>query len=94
MRAPDIARAEARQELLERCRYCGRPENLRATVKIALVVGSLLTGISEGGSLAAGHFTASLAAKVPLNLLVPFVVSNLGLLAARHERVSRRERRS
>ena len=94
MRAPDIARAEAWKALIERCRYCGRPKNLRATVKIALVVGLLLTGINEGDTLASGHVAASLAVKIPLNFLVPVVVSNLGLLAARPERVSRRGRRS
>jgi len=68
---------------VDRCRFCARPENLRATTRIALVVGVVLTGINEGDTFAAGHFNSVLVLKVPLNFVVPFVVSNLGLLAAR-----------
>ncbi|HVC86940.1 MAG TPA: hypothetical protein VNC40_05875 [Gaiellaceae bacterium] len=47
------------------------------------MVGVVLTGINEGDTFAAGHFNSVLVLKVPLNFVVPFVVSNLGLLAAR-----------
>ncbi len=67
------------------CRHCARPKNLRATVRIALVVGLVLTAINEGDAIVSGHFTPALGAKVPLNFVVPFIVSNLGLLAARRE---------
>ena len=80
--------------LFTHCRYCARPENLRATIKIALVVGVLLTAINEGDTLANGHLGVGLVVKIPLNFIVPFVVSNLGLLAARSGEVSRREPRS
>ncbi len=76
------------------CRYCARPEHLRATTRIALVVGVLLSAINEGDALAAGHLTTALAVKVPLNFVVPFVVSNLGLLAAESRTVTRRGPRS
>ena len=63
-------------------RFCARPRHLRRTVTIAVVVGVVLTAINEGDLLAQGHFPAALAIKLPLNFLVPFVVSNLGLLAS------------
>ena len=90
----DTAEAGRGATTVDRCRFCARPENLRATTRIAIVVGVVLTGINEGDAFAAGHFNSVLAAKVPLNFVVPFVVSNLGLLAARRELVSRRGPRS
>ena len=50
---------------------------------IAAVVGIVLTVINEGDLLIRGRFDGSLAFKLPLNFLVPLVVSNLGLLASR-----------
>jgi len=86
--------AQAWADLVECCRYCRRPANLRATLRIALVVGMLLNAINEGDAFASGHPTLALAVKIPLNFVVPFVVSNLGLLAARPSSISRRGRRS
>jgi hypothetical protein len=60
-----------------------RTECLRATLRIALVVGVVLTAINEGDLLVRGRYTVAPAVKVPLNFVVPFVVSNLGLLAGR-----------
>ena len=68
---------------VDRCRFCARPENLKATTRIAIVVGVVLTSINEGDAFAAGHFNSPMMVKAPLNFVVPFVVSNLGLLAAR-----------
>lgn len=79
----DAAGAGRVAAAVDRCRFCARPENLKATTRIALVVGVVLTGINEGDAFAAGHVNSLLVAKVPLNFVVPFVVSNLGLLAAR-----------
>jgi hypothetical protein len=64
-------------------RFCARREHLRRTVKIALVVGLVLTGINEGDVIASGDATAVTGVKIGLNFVVPFVVSNLGLLAGR-----------
>lgn len=89
--AADLGRVAA---AVDRCLFCARPENLKATMRIALVVGVVLTAINEGDALTAGHISGVLAAKVPFNFVVPFVVSNLGLLAARQAPVSRRGPRS
>jgi hypothetical protein len=60
---------------------CLRPEHLRRTLTIALVVGTLLTAINQADVIARGDGTATTLAKAVLNYIVPFVVSNLGLLA-------------
>jgi len=54
------------------------PANLRATLRIALVVGFVLTGINEGDTLASGRLGVGLAVKIPLDFVVPFLVSNRG----------------
>ena len=63
--------------------YCARREHLRRTVRIALVVGLVLTAINQADVIAAGEATATTWLKCALNFVVPFVVSNLGLLAGR-----------
>jgi hypothetical protein len=63
--------------------YCARREHLRRTTRIALVVGVILTLINQSGALFGGHLTAATWIRCGLNFVVPFVVSNLGLLSAR-----------
>jgi hypothetical protein len=57
-----------------------RPEHLRRTLTIALVVGSILTAINHADVIIRGDATSTTVAKAALNYLVPFIVSNLGLL--------------
>jgi hypothetical protein len=45
------------------------------------VVGTILTAINQGDVLASGDATEVTAVKICMNFVVPFVVSNLGLLA-------------
>lgn len=47
------------------------------------MVGLLLTAINQFDVIAAGEATAITWVKCGLNFLVPFVVSNLGLLSGR-----------
>jgi hypothetical protein len=60
-----------------------RPEHLRRTVKIALVVGTILTLINQLDVILRGDATTIIWVKTGLNYCVPFVVSNLGLLAGK-----------
>ena len=60
---------------------CRSPANLRKTLRIALVVGCVLTLINQGDVLLRGDATALTGVKIGLNFIVPFVVSNLGVLA-------------
>jgi hypothetical protein len=63
--------------------YCAQPAHLRRTVRIALVVGLVLTAINQLDVLLRGDAKALTYVKCALNFVVPFVVSNLGLLAGR-----------
>jgi len=62
-------------------RICLRPEYLLRTLAIALVVGTILTAINHADVILRGDATTTTLAKAALNYLVPFIVSNLGLLA-------------
>jgi hypothetical protein len=65
--------------------FCARREHLRRTIRIALVVGLVLTAINQLDVIASGDATAGTWVKCGLNFVVPFVVSNLGLLAGRRD---------
>jgi hypothetical protein len=67
----------------EALRICRKPEHLRRTARIALVVGLILTAINQGDVILGGDATAATGLKAALNFCVPFVVSNLGLLAGK-----------
>ena len=65
-------------------RYCATPRNLRRTISIALLVGVLLTAINQGSVILAGHVDTMTWIRCGLNFLIPFLVSNAGLLSGRH----------
>jgi hypothetical protein len=58
---------------------CRQPSNLRRTLTIALIVGCILSIINQGDVIVHGDATGA-TLKVCLNFVVPFVVSNLGVL--------------
>jgi hypothetical protein len=81
----DLGSTESRRAWLsEACAFCLQRRNLRRTLPIALVVGVVLTAINQSGVIAAGHATAATWVRCGLNFLVPFLVSNAGLLSGRH----------
>ena len=59
------------------------PAHLRRTLKIAVVAGCVLTAINQLDVFLQGDATAAGFVKTALNFCVPFVVSNLGLLAGK-----------
>ena len=59
--------------------------NLRRTIRIAVVVGVVLTLINQGTVIASGHATTATWLRCALNFVVPFLVSNAGMLSARQE---------
>ncbi len=71
------ARAPA---LLQAVRYCREPRHLRRTTLIALLVGLLLIAINQLHVILDGHASAATWLRCGLDFLVPFAVSNLGLL--------------
>jgi hypothetical protein len=63
--------------------YCFRREHLHRTLRIALVVGIVLTSINQLDVIVRGDATTVTWIKCGMNFVVPFVVSNLGLLSGR-----------
>lgn len=63
--------------------YCLRREHLRRTTRIALVVGLLLTAVNQGAVIIGGDASTGTWVRSAVNFLIPFVVSNLGLLSGR-----------
>jgi hypothetical protein len=72
-------RQRARHAIL----FCLRRRSLRRTLRIALVVGILLTVINQSGVIVGGHATTATWVRCALNFVVPFLVSNAGLLSGR-----------
>jgi hypothetical protein len=62
---------------------CAQREHLRRTATIALIVGTVLTLINQADVIIGGDASALTWVKAGLNYCVPFVVSNLGLLAGK-----------
>ena len=75
----------------EALRICRRREHLRQTIKIALVVGTILTMINQLDVILKGDADTLTWVKSGLNYCVPFVVSNLGLLAGKRAEAERGE---
>ncbi len=67
---------------MEALRLCFLPTTLRRTVRIALVVGTLLSLINQSGVIFGGDATLVTWLRVGANYLVPFCVSSLGFLSA------------
>ena len=56
--------------------------HLRATVRISLIVGTILFVINQLDVVLSGHATTSTWVKAAITYVVPFCVSNLGILTA------------
>jgi hypothetical protein len=67
----------------EALRICLRREHLRRTLRIALVVGTIVTLINQADVMLGGEATAGTWIKAALNYCAPVIVSNLGLLAGK-----------
>ncbi len=79
----DLAPIGRRERVRDACAYCARRQNLRRTIRIALIVGVVLTVINQSGVIAGGDATTLTWVRCGLNFVVPFVVSNAGLLGGR-----------
>lgn len=81
--APAVVEQIADRSLRTAIAICLERASLRRTATIALVVGIVLTSVNQLDTLLSGTATWLTGAQVATNFLVPFVVSNLGLLAGR-----------
>jgi hypothetical protein len=78
--------ATRRERLADAISYCLDRAHLRRTLRIAFVVGIVLTAINQLDVLVSGAAGTATYVKCGLNFVVPFVVSNLGLLSGRSRR--------
>ena len=62
------------------------PPYLAKTLRIALIFGSILFAINHLDEVLSGHATSAVWIKGALTYLVPFCVSNLGVLVASRRR--------
>jgi hypothetical protein len=69
----------------ERLAPCTQRQTLRRTLTIALVVGTVLTAINQLDVLTSGNATLATYLRCGANYLVPFIVSNLGVLSAQRQ---------
>lgn len=65
---------------LEMLGVCLRPVHLKRTIAVALIVGTVLFCINQVDVVATGHASAMTWLKVGLTYLVPFCVSNYGVV--------------
>lgn len=65
-------------------RHLRAPVAVLRCARIALVVGTLLSLVNQGGVLLAGDLSVALGVKLGLNFLIPFSVSSLGYITASH----------
>ena len=63
-------------------RLAFRRSTTRRTTKIALVVGTVLSLINQGGVIFGGRASATTWIRVAANYVVPFCVSSFGFLTA------------
>jgi hypothetical protein len=66
----------------EALHVCAYPPHLRKTLGIAGIVGTILFAINQLDVVLAGRATAGVWIKIGLTYLVPFCVSNWGILVA------------
>jgi hypothetical protein len=79
----DDRRKSRFRRVCEAIAYAARPEHLKSTVRIALVVGVVLTILNHADVIVSGDATVAIWVKCGLNFVVPFVVANLGLISGR-----------
>ena len=63
-----------------------RPAILKRSVRVALVVGTLLTLINQGGRLLVLDIDAPTLARIVLTYIVPYCVSTWAAVGALHDR--------
>jgi hypothetical protein len=82
-RAGRVRRVTRGRTAREAVSFCIQRRNLRRTLSIALIVGIVLTAINRGAVISSRHATTATWIRCALNFVVPFLVSNAGLLSAR-----------
>jgi hypothetical protein len=83
--SPTLARQEIgfRAGEIAKCLLCAvrHPPMLRRSLRVAAVVGTILTLLNQGDIILAGEWETALYWKIPLTYCVPFFVATFGALA-------------
>ena len=66
---------------LEACVLIVRGATFRTASKIALIVGTVLTAVNQGGVILAGHASVATWIRTGANYLIPYTVASVGYLA-------------
>jgi low temperature requirement protein LtrA len=66
---------------IDACRLILRGVTFRTCMRVAIVVGTILTAVNQGSVIADGHASAATWIRVGVNYAVPFIVSSIGYLA-------------
>ena len=79
---------------IAKCRACSLRHGpmLGRSLRVALVVGTVLTIINQGDSSASRPWTEALFWKIPLTFMVPFCVATYGALTSLAVRPARTEK--
>lgn len=74
--------APAQSSDILKCIFCAiqHGQMLRRSLKVAAVVGTLLTLLNQGDSIFSGAWPSALYWKIPLTYCVPFLVATFGAL--------------
>ena len=74
--------AETSQAIFK-CFRCGllHPPVIKRSLRVAVLVGTVLTLLNQGDAIIMGNFDDSLLWKIPLTYSVPFLVATYGALA-------------
>ena len=71
---------------VDACRLILRGVTFHTGIRVALVVGTILTLVNQGSVIAGGDATAVTWLRVGVNYLVPFLVASVGYLAQFRDR--------
>jgi hypothetical protein len=66
---------------IEGCRLILRGVTFRTGIRVALVVGTILSVVNQGSVIVGGDATPVSWVRVGVNYLVPYLVSSIGYLA-------------
>jgi hypothetical protein len=55
---------------------------VRSAAPVALIVGTVLSAVNEGGVLAGGQVTKTTVIRIAVNYTVPYLVASVGYLMA------------
>ena len=93
-RSPGAATTNKRMGQRSLLAYCLERETLLFSVKMALVIGTLLALINHGQAVLSGHFTSDRLVSLLLTYCVPFAVALYSQVQGKRQRDSEHHERA